>query len=125
MKNRRAAFTLVEVLAAMAFLAILVPVLVSAVSVSNRAAIAAERSAIATQLGENQLNDLIVENLWSSGTSQGDFGADYPGYRWELQMADWTELSGLTELTMIVHYQVQGQDHTIQIATLVPSQTTQ
>src|SRR6266566_3099666 len=98
--KRHAAFTLVEVLAAMAFMAILVPVLVSAVSTANRGAIAAERGANATQLAENQLNDAIVEGTWSSGSNSGDFGDDWPGYRWELQHADWTELTGLTELTM-------------------------
>jgi type II secretory pathway pseudopilin PulG len=123
--KRRAAFTLVEVLAAMAFLAILVPVLVAAMHTANRSAVIAERAAIATQLGENQLNDLIVENLWSSGSNQGDFGADYPGYRWELQTTDWTEYTGLSELTMVVYYQVQGQEHSLQLATLVQTQTTQ
>jgi type II secretion system protein I len=113
------AFTLVEVLAAMAIMAILVPVLVSAVATSNRAALVAERGSTATQLAESKLNELLVEGTWSSGAGSGDFGNDYPNYRWELQNGTWTENSSMTELTMTVYYSVQAQEHTVELTTLV------
>src|SRR5438309_1626171 len=53
----RGGFTFVEVLAALTFLAILVPTLLGALSIANRASVMAERSAIAGQLGENKLNE--------------------------------------------------------------------
>ena len=50
-RGTRHGFTLVEVLAALAFLGILIPVVVSALTVSNRAAVIAERSVIAANSG--------------------------------------------------------------------------
>ena len=119
MKRRRtrSGFTFVEVLATLAFLGILIPVVVSALMVSNRAAIVAERSTNAAQLGENQLNEMVVEQTWSSAGTRGDFGTDWPGYRWELAQESWTTGS-MTELTMDVFFSVQGQEHRVRLGTL-------
>lgn len=119
----RRGFTLVEVLAALAFLGILIPVVVSALTVSNRAAVIAERSGIAAQLGENQLNQMVVESSWSSSGTGGDFGEDWPGYRWELKKSDWNTGS-VTELTMNVFFQVQGQERSVQLGTLATDSLT-
>ena len=118
--NRRrilTGFTFVEVLAALAFLGILVPVVVSALMVSNRAAEVAERSIVAAQLGENRLNEMIVESSWSSAGTRGDFGQDWPGYRWQLTQTSWTTGS-MTELTMDVFFPVQGREQSIRLGTL-------
>ena len=122
--RRNLAFTLVEVLAALAFMGILVPVVVEALMVSNRAAIVAERSAVAAQLGENRIGELMLADAWSSAGSSGDFGAEWPGYRWELLKADW-QTGAMTELTIKILFQVQGRDHTVQLSTLVNSSLTQ
>ena len=121
MKTRNRAFTFVEVLAAMAFLALVIPVVVSALLAGNRTAVTAERSAVAQQLGENRLGELMLAGEWSSAPSRGDFGTDWPGYRWELTKADW-QTGAMTELTLDVFYQVQGQEHTVRLATLVNEQ---
>ena len=123
MKRRTAAaaaagFTFVEVLAAMLFLGILMPVVISAVLVSNRAAVIAERSSIAVQLGENELGELMLDDAWSSASTRGDFGADFPGYRWELTKADW-ESGAMTELQLDVLFTVQGSEHSVRLSTLV------
>ena len=49
-----------------AFLAILVPVIVGALAVSNRASLVAERSALAGELGENKLNELQLNDAWTA-----------------------------------------------------------
>lgn len=121
--NRRSAFTFVEVLAAMAFLGILLPVLVSALLVSSRAGSVAERSTVAMQLAENRLNELTVGNAWTSGESSGDFGTDWPGYRWSLARADW-QSGGMTELTMTVSFSIQGQEHEVRLSTLADETAT-
>ncbi len=123
-------FTFVEVLAALTFLAILVPTLLGALSVSNRASVMAERSAIAGQLAENKLNELMVDNTWASAESRGDFGNDYPGYRWELKSGQWdigtagsNSLNGMTELTLDAFFTVQGKEHSVRLTTLATQQT--
>ena len=113
-----AAFTFVEVLAAMAFIAILFPVLASALHVSSGVGSAAERSTMAVQLGENRLNELTLGDAWSSAESRGDFGTDWPGFRWELKKTDW-QTGAMTELVMDVFFKVQGREQDVRLSTLV------
>jgi type II secretory pathway pseudopilin PulG len=110
-------FTFVEILAAMAFLGILIPVVISALTVSNRAAVVAERSTVAVQLGENRLSELMLEDAWTTAESRGDFGQEWPGYRWELKRQDW-QSGAMTELTLDVFFVVQGQEHDVRLSTL-------
>ena len=116
--NRRAAFTFVEVLAAMAFLGILIPVLASALHLSSGVGSAAERSTIAAQLGENRLNELTLGDAWTSAESGGDFGTDWPRYRWELKKSDW-QTGAMTELVLDVFFTVQGREQDVRLSTLV------
>jgi type II secretory pathway pseudopilin PulG len=114
--RRPGAFTFVEVLASLLFLGLLIPVVVSALTLSNRASVTAERAATAAQLAEAQLNELIVTGEAATSAS-GDFGEERPGYRWELTSTDWTT-DTMTELTMTVFFPVQGQEQQVQVTTL-------
>lgn len=114
----RLAFTFAEVLAAMVFLAILVPVVIEGLTLANRAAIVAERTAIAAQLGENRLNELMFNRLWASAPVRGDFGSEWPGYRYELKRGNWP-MDRMVELTVHVTFEVQGRQHEVQLTTLV------
>jgi type II secretory pathway pseudopilin PulG len=121
---RRDAFTLVEILAALAFLGILMPAVISALLVSNRAAVLAERRAIAAQLAENELSEMLLADAWRSAGSQGNFGTVWPGYRWQLEKNTWNSGTGmLTELTMDVFFTVQGGEQSLQLSTLASSST--
>ncbi len=116
--SRSAGFTFVEMLAAMAFLGILMPVIISALLVSNRAALVGERATIAMQLGENRLSEMMLAGAWSTEGARGDFGEQWPGYRWELTKSAW-ESSTMTELTLDVFYPVQGNERDLRLSTLV------
>jgi type II secretory pathway pseudopilin PulG len=122
-----AAFTLVEVLAAMFFLAILIPTVLNALTLSNRASVIAERTDIAAQLAENKLNELLIDTTTnsSSGDTRGDFGDDWPGYRWELTRTNWDSSSSMTELDISVYFTVQGREHSVRLSTLASQTTSQ
>lgn len=111
-------FTFVEILACLAFLGILIPVVVSALMVANRAAGVSERSTIAAQLCENRLNEMLLNDAWTTEGERGDFGPERPGYRWELAKSDW-ESGAMTELTLTVFFPVQGREHEVRLSTLV------
>ena len=122
-KSLTRAFTFVEVLAAMVFLGILMPVVINALLTANRAAVVAERSTIAAQLGENKLGELMLGDAWSSANTSGDFGRAWSGYRWQLSKPTWQN-GAMTELTLVVLYKVQGVERDARLATLVsPSLT--
>ena len=120
---KRAAFTFVEILVALAFIGVLLPAIVSGLRLANRASVVAERSTVAAQLAENQLAELLIGNAWTSGQSRGDFGADHPGYTWQLTQRDW-QSGSMAELTMEVHFQVQGQDSSVKLTTLADDTAT-
>lgn len=118
------AFTFVEILAAMVFLAILIPAILEGISLANRAAVISERTAVAVQLAENKLGELTVDNAWASGESSGDFGNDWPGYRWKSVQGSW-DMDDMTTLDVEVSFSVQGQDRSVQLSTLVSATATQ
>ena len=122
--STRLGFTLVEVLAAMAFLGLLLPVTISALLLSNRTSVLAERSGLAAQLAQNQLNELLLADAWAAAENRGDFGADWPGYRWELTKTAWTADPTMTELTLRVVFEVQGNRQEIQLTTLAATAAT-
>ena len=129
-----AGFTLVEILASLLFLAIAVPAIVGALGVASRASEVAERSSVAGNLAENKLDEFLVGNAWQSAAQPaGDFGADYPNYRWQMTTQTWagntanigtTSASALgsntlTELAVEVFYPVQGSEHSVRLTTLI------
>ncbi len=119
---RTGGFTFIEILAALLFLAILVPAVVTGLALSNRLSVFSERSAAASELAENKLNELLIDDAWeSSGETRGDFGKDWPGYRWEMQQPAWAgdTVNPMTELTMQVFFMVQGREHSVRLTTLV------
>ena len=129
-------FTLIEVLAALMFLGILVPVVMEALSLSNHISSLSERRAVAAELAENKLNEELIGSYWQSETqTKGDFGTDYPGYRWEMTQAGWSGASqagtstagssDMTELDMKVIFPVQGRDQSVSISTLVSASLAQ
>lgn len=123
-----AGFTLVEVLAALLFLALAIPAVLGAINASSRAGEIAERSAIAGQLAENELSQLVLDQTNTTGGSsggnsgdRGDFGTEYPGYRWEMKQEAWTVSPDLTQYTVRVYYSVRGDERSVEMSTvLVP-----
>ena len=126
--RRRDAFTFVEVLAALLFLAVIVPAVVTALTVSNRASEIADRGTTAGALAENKLNEFLIGGAWQSASDTGGtFGEDLPGYRWEMHVAPWTAdtANAVSELRVEVFYPVQGQERSVKLSTLVnPSAAT-
>lgn len=115
--NARAGFTLAEVLAAMAFLAILTPVILQGLSLAGRAGARAAREAVALQLADNRLTEMIADESWMGGSLDGDFGEEWPGYRWSLEQTA-AAVGDLIELTLYVDFEVQGRAHRVNLSTL-------
>lgn len=117
-KARQRGFTLPEVLAAMIFVALVIPVALHGIMLSNKASVNAERKLIATRLADRVLNELIITENWQRGANSGEFGEQWPGYRWMLIDENWP-MDNMQQLTIVVYYTVQGQEKHIQLSTLV------
>ena len=116
--RKTSGFTFAEVLAAMVFLAILVPAIIEGISISSRASVLCERGATAAELAQNKLDELILDGTWASGDAGGDFGDDWPGYRWETTQSTW-DMDAMTLLSVKVSFNVQGQERSVSLSTLV------
>ncbi|MFP4379377.1 MAG: type II secretion system protein [Candidatus Sumerlaeia bacterium] len=113
------AFTFVEVLAAMVFVAIVVPVIVHAMSASARLAELAERKRTAVQLADMKLTELARTGDWREAITTDEFGEDWPGFRWSLEDDAWQEDSAMRALTLTVYFAVAGREESIALSSLV------
>jgi len=116
-RARGAAFTLAEVLAAMAFLAILIPVIAECLTIASRASEVALRKTEATRVGERVLNESIVTTNWNQSEQNGTVNDGAREFTWTLQNEPWNQ-DPIRLLTVEVKYQVQGRDYTVHLSTL-------
>ena len=119
----QAGFTLVEALAAVAFLAILVPVAVDGLRVANLAGQVAERKMQAARIGDRILHNLIATGQWQQAANSGTVTEDDREFRWQIRSTTWNK-DAMRLLTLTVSYGVQGKDYTIQVSTLADSTAT-
>jgi len=117
--SARAGFTLAEVLAAMVFMAIVIPVALQGLRVASRAGSVAERKAIGARLAERKLNELIVTGQWQSAAQRGTMQEGWQTYNWELESESWAQDGAMRMLTVKVTVPVQGQDYDVRLSTLV------
>lgn len=111
-------FTFVEVLAAMLFMAIVIPVTVEGLTIANRAGLVAQRKRVAAQLADSLLTEMVAMGQWRSGDQSGDFAADHPGYRWVLKTTTWTE-EPMRQVSLQVFFKVQEKEYEVCLTTLV------
>jgi prepilin-type N-terminal cleavage/methylation domain-containing protein len=118
----RRGFTFVEILVAMVFMAILVPIAVEALLIANRAGSVAYHKRQAARLASNLLTEMVVTDEWVNGQTSGDLSDQNASYHWELENESWTEDSAqsLVTLTLSVYYTVQGQEYSVSVSTLAP-----
>lgn len=116
-RGLRRAFTLAEVLAALLFMAIVIPVAMEAVSVASRAGILGQRKASAIRIAERVLDEMVVTNQAASGASSGTITEGDVSYPWLMTSTAWTEDS-MTVVTVKVTFEVQGNKYDVSASTL-------
>jgi len=128
LRRDKSAFTLAEVLAALLFLAIVIPVALEGMHVASRAGSVAVRKREAARVAERILNENLVTTNWNNGASQ--VGAVVEGIRqfqWTLRNEPWNvdqNTSTMRLLSVEVAYAAQGQNYSVRLSTLVDSATT-
>lgn len=117
-----AGFTLIEILTALAILAIVLPVAMSGIGLAARLAGLTRQRSIASTLAERKLNELVVTGSWNNGATGGDFSGN-PGYSWQAATQTCSEPdlpnADLTELDVTVTWRSTGRQHEITMSTLV------
>ncbi|MBK9138298.1 MAG: hypothetical protein IPM17_05970 [Verrucomicrobia bacterium] len=117
-RSARAGFTLAEVLAALVFMAIVIPVAVQGLQIASRAGQVAERKAVAARIADRMLNELMVTGQWQSSNPSGNLFEGVHEYVWRAQSEPW-ELGVLRVLHVDVFFRVQGQEYDVRLSTLM------
>ncbi|HUZ07191.1 MAG TPA: hypothetical protein VMV89_06850 [Candidatus Paceibacterota bacterium] len=121
--NRAAGFTLVEVLAALLFMAIVVPVAIEALHMATKAGEIAVRKNEAARVADTILNKSIVMTNWNSGTQSGTVSEGAEDFRWTLTSQTWPQDSAMQLVAAEVTYSAQAKDYSVTLSTLASPQT--
>src|SRR5687767_3966496 len=120
-KNVKRAFTLVELLAAMAFMAILIPVVMQALGIANRAGQVAQRKATAARVADRVLNEYVANGQQNRGLQRGVVEEGPYQFEWNISIENWRE-DTMRLVTADVTYAVQGKEFSVEMSTLVANQ---
>lgn len=106
-----------ELLAAMVFMAIVIPAAVHALTVANRAGLVADHKRVAAQLADSLLSETCVTGDWRHGNQTGNFGEERPGYRWAVRAEPWGK-DAMQVVSVEVFFEVQGSEYSVRLSTL-------
>lgn len=81
-------FTLLEVMIAVALIAIALTTLLGSQSQSVSFANSAKFETMAALLAQSKMSEITVQKPDELTRDSGDFGDDYPGYAWEVNVSD-------------------------------------
>lgn len=118
----RRGFTLAEALAALAFLALVIPVAVEGLRVANLAGEVAMRKTVAARIADREMNEILATKQYQQSSASGSVEEEGRLYQWQLTSTAWN-LAQLRLLTMRVVYAIQGRDYEVHLTTLVDTST--
>ena len=115
--RRNSGFTLAEVLAALMFMAIVIPVAVEALHIAGVSGEVAVRKGDAARIADNVLNESIATTNWNQSAT-GTVTENGHEFRWSLRNESWPADSGMQLLTAEVTFSAQGRDYSVHLSTL-------
>ncbi len=120
--QKRHGFTFIEVLATLTLLSIVLPSIMSGISLSMKTSILAKQQSQAASLAHGKLMELATDSQWQHAALSGDFGQDWPEYRWSASVSDWD--AALQQVQMTVTWQFRNQQRSVVLTTLMSSSET-
>ena len=124
---RRRGFTLVEMIVATILLAVGVFGALGAFSAALQATTASNRIHTAALLAQRRLTEIELQpDAIAGGDQQGDFGEEYPGFRW-LESVEPTDYPDLFKITLRVQWGSPPTPHERMVTTYLsrPAQSAQ
>ena len=85
---RNKGFTLLEVIIAVAIIAIALTTLLGSQSQSVSFANSAKFETMAALLAQSKMSEIVIQEADSLSSDSGDFGDDYPGYAWDITVSN-------------------------------------
>jgi type II secretory pathway pseudopilin PulG len=122
--SRRAGFTLAEVLAALLFMAIVIPAAVEGLHIASLAGTVAERKGEAARVAQRLLAESLVTTNWNQSVQSGTLVEGQRQFRWSLRNDPWNEdpsQNVVRLLSVEVTFAAQNRDYSVRMSTLVDS----
>ena len=87
----RAAFTLIEMLVALALMAVLIPVATHCVRIASLAEEIAARKVTAARIAERVLNETMATHDWRQGSQSGAVQEGFRTFNWTMLVEPWNQ----------------------------------
>jgi type II secretory pathway pseudopilin PulG len=123
-RNSQSGFTLAEVLAALLFMAIVVPVAIEGLHIAGLAGAVAERKGEAARIAQRVLTENLVTTNWSQSVQSGTTLDGQREFRWTLRTDQWTQdpaQTAMRQLSVQVEFTAQDRKYYVNMSTLVDS----
>ncbi len=120
--RHRAAFTLAEVLAALMFMAIVIPAAVEGLHIASLAGTVAERKGEAARVAQRVLAENLVSTNWNQSVQSGTLTEGQREFRWTLRNDPWNQdpnQNVIRLLSVDVVFTAQNRDYSVRMSTLV------
>ena len=99
--SSQAGFSLIEVVVAILILGVALVALTEGVTAALSSSKTSERQTTAAQLAAGQIETLRATGSYDDGESDGDFGDEFPQYRWT-QTVSSADVPGLHDVEVVV-----------------------
>lgn len=122
--HAEAGFTLAEVLAALLFMAIVIPAAIEGLHVASLAGIVAVRKGEAARVAQRVLMENFVSTNLSQSAQSGTVTEGQRQFRWTMRSNPWTQdpnQNAIQQLTVEVFFTAQNRDYSVRMSTLVDS----
>ena len=119
-----AGFTLAEVLAALLFMAIVIPAAIEGMHVASLAGTVAARKGEAARVAQRLLTESLVTTNWSQSSQSGTLTEGQRQFRWTMHTYPWTQdpnQNVILKLSVEVFFTAQNRDYSVRLSTLVDS----
>lgn len=122
--RRAAAFTLAEVLAALMFMAIVIPAAVEGLHIASLAGTVAERKGEAARVVERLIAESLITTNLNQSVQSGVLTEGRRQFSWTLRNDPWNQdpnQNVMRQLSVEVIFTAQNRDYAVRMTTLVDS----
>jgi len=110
------------VLAALLFMAIVVPVAMEGLHIASLAGAVAQRKSEAARIAQKVINESLITTNWSQSLQSGTIAEGQRQFRWTLRSDPWNQdpaQTMLRQLSVEVFFTAQARDYSVKMSTLV------
>ena len=121
-RRSTAGFTLAEVLAALLFMAIVIPAAIEGMHIASLAGTVAARKGEAARVAQRLLAENLVTTNWSQSVQSGTVTEGQRQFKWTLHSDPWTRdpnQNVIRQLSVEVKFAAQSRDYSVRMSTLV------